>query len=145
MMTSGFGWTLRSINRITVNSHPWAFLTPAEAWVMTHTHTHACIHRGEDIMMKVMKVYDLGAEINAIVLMTPRKYSIQTGYYCSTGQGQLLLWMKKVINVKVKVQSLYVLIFASPYQYCCLSLAFCPPSSSLLETHWSRAAGISPE
>lgn len=42
-------------------------------------------------MMKVMKVYDLGAEINAIVLMTPRKYSIQTGYYCSAGQGQLLL------------------------------------------------------
>lgn len=28
-------------------------------------------------MMKVMKVYDLGAEINAIVLMTPCKYSIR--------------------------------------------------------------------
>ena len=92
------------------------------------THTHICTRRGEDMMIKV---YGLGAQINAIVLMAPNKYCIQTDYYNS----RLELQMTTVINELVKVQSVSELIFISLYHFHCLSLAFCPILFSLLETH----------
>lgn len=75
-MTSRSGWALKNIIHITVNNHSWALLTP----VKMLTHTHICRHSSEDIMIKV---HDLGVQINAIVLMASRKYYIQTDYYNS--------------------------------------------------------------
>lgn len=85
MLTSGFGWTLGALNAlqstVTFLCSGWGMAQ----WAFQQTHAHTPAHGGKDIMIKVMKVYDLSAEINVIVLMAPRKYSIQTGYYCRAG------------------------------------------------------------
>lgn len=61
VLTSGLGWTLRSIKHLPVNTRPLAFLTQARSWVSgpqyTHTHAHTCTHtQRQSITIKVMKV-----------------------------------------------------------------------------------------
>lgn len=68
-------------------------------------------------VMKVMKAYEPGGEMDAVVLMAPRKYAAQTGYYCTASRGQV------VMDAKGKSA-----ISLSAYLYVSLSISLSSPT-----------------